>query len=66
MERERLSLKSLVIKGVINGLLFAIGMAAFDFFTNEPFSWIKFLFHGIFFGLFMAIAFRYKYLKNNK
>ena len=66
MEREKLSIKSLVIKGLINGLLFAIFMAAFDFFTNEPFSWIKFLIHGLFFGIFMAIAFRFSYSKKKE
>lgn len=66
MERERLSLISLVKNGLINGLFFAISMAAFDYFTNEPFSWKKFLFHALFFGFFMAIAFRYKYINNNK
>lgn len=65
MRREKLPLKKLIKSGFLNGLFFASTMAAFDYFTNEPFSIKKFLFHGLFFGFFMAIAFRYKYTKDN-
>ncbi len=66
MEREKLPLKTIIKTGLLSGLFFAVTMAAFDYFTHEPFSIMKFLFHGLFFGLLMAIAFRYKYTNNNK
>lgn len=63
MEREKLPMKTIVITGGINGLLFALFMAGFDYFNGDSFSILKFLFHFMFFGFFMAISFRYKYTK---
>lgn len=38
-------------------------MAAFDYFSDELFSLQKFIFHGLFFRLFMPLSFRYTYKK---
>jgi hypothetical protein len=65
MKREKLPIKTVIKTGLLNGLLFAILMAGFDYFSNEPFSIKKFIFHFICFGFFMAISFRYKYTKEN-
>lgn len=63
MIREKLPLKSIVMTGLLSGLFFTAAMAAYDYFTDEPFSMSKFLLHALFFGFFMGIAFRYKYMK---
>ncbi|NNE32070.1 MAG: hypothetical protein HKN40_06845 [Winogradskyella sp.] len=63
MKRESLPLKDVTKNGVLNGLFFSITMAGYDYFTDEPFSIMKFVFHFISFGFFMAISFRYKYTK---
>ncbi|MFC0604389.1 hypothetical protein [Winogradskyella pulchriflava] len=63
MDREPLPLRKIIINGIINGLAFALLMAGYDYFTDEPFSFSKFIFHFVTFGFFMAISFRYKYGK---
>lgn len=66
MNKEKLPLKNRILTGVLQGLFFACAMAAFDYFNHELFSIKKFLFHGLFFGIAMAIAFRYKVNKEKK
>lgn len=66
MKREKQPLRNIIKTGLINGLFFATMMALFDYFNHEPFSLPKFLFHGIGFGFFMALSFRYRYIKDNK
>lgn len=61
---EKLPLKKRIIGGLISGLCFALIMAAFDYFDNNPFSLPKFLFYALFFGFFMSFAFRHKGTKN--
>lgn len=60
MEKEKLPLKTRIITGLVQGLIFAIGMEAFYYFDGDGFSIWRFLFHGSFFGFFMALAFRYR------
>ena len=66
MKKEKLPLKTVLLTGILNGFFFAIAMAAFDYFSHEPFSLNKFLFHFGFFGFFMAITFKYKYTREEK
>lgn len=61
MKKERLSLKTSLKIGVISGSIFAILMAAFDYFDDESFSLIKFTVNLLVFGVVMAIVFRYKH-----
>lgn len=63
MNREKLAFKEIVKIGFGNGLFFAVSMAAFDYFNDDAFSLLKFFFHFVFFGFFMAVSFRYKYTK---
>ena len=66
MNRVLLPIKSIIRIGLFNGLFFVVTMATFDYVSNEPLSIPKFLFHAFFFGLAMAIAFRYKYTKKEQ
>ncbi|APY00234.1 hypothetical protein [Lacinutrix venerupis] len=59
MDIEKLSIKKRILTGVFSGLIYSLVMAGFDYYTNEPFSLLKFIFHFVFFGLFMGIALRY-------
>lgn len=59
MDIEKLSIKKRILIGVFSGLIYSLFMAGFDYYTNEPFSLLKFIFHFVFFGLFMGIALRY-------
>ncbi len=63
MDFEKYSLKTRLIFGICSGLFFATGMAVFDYFNYEPFSLPQFIFYMFFFGLFMALAFKYKVKK---
>ena len=60
---EKLPLKKRVVSGIGTGLLYASLMAGLDYFTDQPFSLLKFLFNAFFFGLAMSYAFRYKITK---
>ena len=63
MQRETKSLKAIIKTGVFSGLFFATFMAGFDYLSKDPFSIFKFIFHSLFFGLFMSISFRHNYKK---
>ncbi|QNK77678.1 hypothetical protein H7F37_00895 [Winogradskyella sp. PAMC22761] len=60
---KKISIKKRIISGVFSGIIFALFMAGFDYFDGTLFSLPKFLFHALFFGLFMGIALKYKVLK---
>ncbi|MEN8901413.1 MAG: hypothetical protein ABF247_08930 [Nonlabens sp.] len=60
---EPRSLKSIFAIGIATGFFYASGMALFDYLDGSTFHIYKFLFHFIFFGFFMAIAFRKKVTK---
>ena len=49
-------MKKNIRSAVIRGLLFAIGMALFEYFDGSIFNIFKFLFHFVFFGSFMGIS----------
>lgn len=49
-------MKKYIKSAVIRGLLFAIGMALFEYFDGSIFSIFKFLFHFVFFGAFMGVS----------
>lgn len=57
------SLKSIFAIGIATGFFFASGMALFDYLEGTIFRFYKFLFNFIFFGFFMALAFRKKVTK---
>ncbi|WP_298512871.1 hypothetical protein [uncultured Kordia sp.] len=61
-----LQTKQLLIYGVISGIIFAVMMAGFDYFSGEEFSGFKFLIHASLFGFFMAITDRYVLNKKGK
>ena len=44
--------KVFIRSGIISGLVFALIMAGFDYFKDQPFSVLRFAMHSVFFGLF--------------
>lgn len=66
MEVNKLTIRRRVLTGLLSGIAFASLMAGYDYFTDTPFSILKFLFHFMFFGLFMGIAVKYSAKKSNK
>ena len=61
---EKLPLKKRVIGGIFIGLFYALLMAGYDYYTDVPFSFLKFLFHSLVFGFLMSFVFRYKITKS--
>ncbi|NRR92997.1 hypothetical protein HSX10_15585 [Winogradskyella undariae] len=57
---KKITIKKRIITGVFSGVVFAIFMSGFDYFDGTVFSLPKFIFHALFFGLFMGIALKYK------
>ena len=51
---QKLQLKNRIILGIIGGLFFAITMGAFDYFNGSKFSFLKFSFNFLFFGVFIS------------
>ena len=47
-----------------SGIIFASLMAGFDYSDGKEFVITKFIFHLLFFGLFMGLFFRYQYKKS--
>jgi len=66
MNEEKLPVKSRIIHGLISGTIYAVIMAIFDYFSGKDFSFPKYLFHMIFFGLVMTIIFNKKYIRKEK
>lgn len=66
MKKEKRPLKEIIKTGIISGLVFACVMAIFDYFSKEPFSFLKFVIHFIIFGAVMSAFFKYKYTKKDK
>jgi len=56
VKTEKLPLKKRVKYGVIAGFFYAIIMELFYLSDGDSFSVLRFLFHGVFFGLFMALV----------
>ena len=48
-----------LISGLVNGIVFASIMAAFDYFEGEEINWSKFLFQFLFFGAMMGLMTSY-------
>jgi len=44
--------KVFIRSGIISGFVFALIMAGFDYFKDQPFSVLKFMMHFVLFGLF--------------
>ncbi|MAB47751.1 MAG: hypothetical protein CMC05_03885 [Flavobacteriaceae bacterium] len=64
MEKEPISLKKVIINGVVNGLIFTLFMEGYyNFFTDEQFSFLRVFIHFFAFGFFMALTFRHQYKK---
>lgn len=65
MSNRKLKPKKELIKVyVINGGIFALLMAGFDWFVDHDFNVWKFVFHFLFFGGFMTFANRFNYYEN--
>jgi uncharacterized membrane protein len=65
MKKELRSKKDIVRQAAISGFIFAIVMAIFDFFSEAPFSFLKFIVHFLVYGLIMGFLFRYKRTKQS-
>lgn len=50
---------------LLTGLIYAVGIAAYDYFSGNEFKLGKFIFNASFFGLIMAILSRKDYKKQN-
>ena len=57
--------KAFVNAGLISGLLFALVMAGFDYFREQPFSLLKFALHFVLFGAFNGYMAYRKHKKEN-
>ena len=51
--------KSIIMGGVVGGVVYASMMAGFDYSDGQDFKIWKFIFHTSFFGIFMGIGFPY-------
>lgn len=60
------NIKKGLISGGIQGFIFALGMAAFDYLDKEPFNLNQFLFYFFFFGLIMGLTTVFSNTKKNK
>jgi len=52
--------KTRIMFGIFSGMIYAIGMAVFDYIDNQPFHMLKFLYHFLIFGLIFASIITYK------
>ena len=66
MEKELLPVKTIIKNGFISGLIYVIGSLIIDYFTDEPFSWVKYIVNFIIFGTIMAMFFRYRYVRTKE
>ena len=55
-----------MIGGIVGGLVYALFMAGFDYYSGDVFNINKFMFYFLGFGLFQAIFFNYNFRKNEK
>jgi len=58
------NIKLKIRTGVLSGLIFAVIMAGFEFYDENKFSVLKFIFHAVIFGFFMGLMARDKSKKN--
>lgn len=66
MKKEPISLKKVIINGLLNGLIFTLLMEVYyNFFTEDKFSLLRVFIHFFAFGFFMALTFRHQYRKKN-
>lgn len=56
----------IIKKSFLQGITFAIGMVAFDYFNSVNFSIWKFLFHFAFFGIAMGLINRSNFKEQSK
>ena len=55
--------KAIIRGGLFGGIVYALGMAGFDYSDGENFNVWKFIFNSSFFGIFMALMTRYNLRK---
>ncbi len=60
------AIKKGLISGFIQGLIFALGMAGFDYVDNQPFDSNQFMFYFISFGIIMGLTTVYSNNKEKK
>lgn len=48
---------------LLSGLVYTTLIAGFDYYDKQNFSLVKFIFHFLFFGLFMGLMARYSHRK---
>ena len=58
--------KSIIMGGVVGGVIYASMMAGFDYSDGQDFKIWKFIFHTSFFGIFMGVLTRYNLRKQAK
>ena len=58
--------KSIIMGGVVGGVVYASMMAGFDYSDGQDFKIWKFIFHTSFFGIFMGVLTRYNLRKQAK
>ena len=56
--------KSIIIGGLLGGIVYALVMAGFDLINRENFNLWKFIFNFIFFGISMTLMTRYSIKKS--
>ena len=58
--------KSIIMGGVVGGVIYTSMMAGFDYSDGQDFKIWKFIFHTSFFGIFMGVLTRYNLRKQAK
>ncbi len=59
----KLQTKAIIGGGLFGGIVYALGIAGFDYSDGENFNVWKFIFRLSFFGIFMALMTRYNLRK---
>ncbi len=58
--------KSIIKGSLFGGIIYALGMAGFDYNDGESFNVWKFIFNSSFYGIFMGFMIRYNLKKQAK
>ncbi|WP_016991341.1 hypothetical protein [Flavobacterium sp. ACAM 123] len=58
--------KAIIRGGLFGGIVYALGMAGFDYIDGENFNVWKFIFNSSFFGIFMALMTSYNLRKQSE
>jgi len=62
-KREKIPLKSRILVGVSAAILNGGGLAFWDYFSEEPLHFQRYVFQGVVMGLFFLFLFRNKVIK---